>query len=337
VYAYSLSADDGSPIRAQIQHAADKFSDLNAMSDVEAAAAIRRDDIDILLDLTGFKAGGRFGICARRPARSHVSFRGFSASMGSRRVDYAIVDRIVGADDEEWSEARIFVPAPYYLYDFRAEASHEAVTRREYGLPEDGVVLCAFHKAFKITPDAFALWMDILSKVPNAVLWFRDLPDKAVGRLREQAHGHGVNAARLIFAPYESRTQARYFARHRLGDLMLDALHHNAVESACDALGEGLPVVTLRGSAMASRVGACLLTAAGLPDLIASTPQEYVELATTIAQDRNAISRLKKQLLDNRESAPLFDTTSSVQRLESVFKRIVERMKSGHPPTTFDL
>jgi predicted O-linked N-acetylglucosamine transferase (SPINDLY family) len=221
------------------------------------------------------------------------------------------------------------MPSTYYLYDFREPVSDVPVSRRDYGLPEDAFVYCAFHKAEKITPDAFELWMHLLVRVPRAVMWFLALPDAAATNLRAAAKLRGVDPSRLHFAPFELRAE-RYLPRQRLGDLMIDALHHNAMTTACDALGAGLPVLSLRGSSMASRAGESLLRAAGLPELVASGQDEFIELAVQLASDRSRLADFRSHLAD--QSAPLFDTTRRVRELASALAAIWKRHESGAAP-----
>lgn len=335
--AYSLAPDDGSAIRRQLRLATDAFIDLQALSDLGAARLMRDDDIDILLDVGGHTTGARFAITAQRPARLQVNYLGFSCSLASPRVDYAIVDRIVGSDDTEWTEARVYLPHTHFLYDFRMQPVPAAVTRRDYGLPDNAFVYCAFHRAEKISPDVFELWMRILAQVPRSVLWFRALSEQTARNLRARAAERSVDPARLVFAPFEASHDPRYLARHRLGDLMLDSLHHNAMTSACDALGAGLPVLTLRGSALASRAGESLVRAAGLPELVTDDQEMYVRTAVRLATDRNELQALKHRLAANRSTAPLFDTAGRVRALEAAFQEMYDRMMRGEPPASFDV
>lgn len=321
VYAYSLAADDGSAVRGKLRAAADHFRDLEATTDQDAAARIRRDDIDILIDAGGHTTRGRFGITARRPARLQALYLGFPGSLGSKRVDFAIVDRVVGASADEWSETLVHLPHTYYLYDFRAPVPELGLSRQQYGLPQNAFVFCAFHKAEKISPDAFALWMRILSQAPRAVLWLLALPAVAQRNLQRQAAAHGVDARRLVFAPFDSRD--RYLARQRLGDLMLDAVHHNAMTTACDALAAALPVLTLRGAAMASRAGESLLRAAGLPELVAADADTYVAQALRLAADPARLVAIRRRL--SARAGPLFDTAARVRELEAAFLEIWQR------------
>jgi protein O-GlcNAc transferase len=321
MYAYSLAPDDGSLARARLREAADCFRDLNHVSDEDAASIIRQDDIDLLLDVAGHTTGARFGIMAYRPARVQALYLGFSASLASSRVDYAIVDSVIAPRSEEWSESLVRLPHTWFLYDFRDPPSKTSVSRKEYGLPDDHFVYCAFHRPQKISPEAFQLWMRVLTRVARSVLWLLDLPETARQNLRRHAKLHGIDPARLIFAPFEPRDGLRYLARQRLGDLFLDSLHHSAMTTACDAMAGGLPLLTLPGPAMASRGGASLSRAAGLPELVVTDHASYVEKAVLLSTDAQRLKSYRKRLEDR--AGPLFDTAGRVRELESAFSDIL--------------
>lgn len=337
VYAYSLAADDGSAPRARIRGSADVFRDLQVASDDEAARLIRGDDVDVLVDAAGHTTGGRFGIVARRPARVQVNYLGFSCSLGSTRVDYAIADRVSAPSAGEWSESLAYVPAPFFLYDYRQALQHATPSRAEYGLPEDAFVFCAFHRAEKISPDGFSMWMEALSRTSRSILWLLAQTAPAAGNLRRQAALHGVDPSRLIFAPFEPRHGPRYLARQRLGGLFLDALHHTAATTACDALGAGLPLLTLPGTALSARISASLLCAAGLPELIAVNREAFVATAVRLAEDPGLLGEYRQRLIRNRSSAALFDTAARVRSLESAFEEMHVRAQRGEPPASFDV
>lgn len=326
LYAYSLAAHDHSSIGGRVRAAADHVRDLHAVPDQEAAATIRGDDIDILVDAGGHTTGSRFGITARRPARLQVNYLGFPGSLGSPRVDHAIVDRTVGGAPEEWIEGLAYLPHTYFLYDFRDSVPANMMSREEYALPEKAFVYCAFHKAEKISPDSFLLWARILHRVPHSVLWLLALSPAAQHNLRREAAGHEIDPARLFFAPFDPRE--RYLARQRLGDLMLDAVNHNAMTTACDALAATLPVLTLRGSAMASRAGESLLRAAGLPELVAPDRDAYVRMAVQLAADPTRLEAYRRTLA--ARTGPLFHTASRVRELEAAFLELWQQHASRH-------
>lgn len=336
LYAFPLMADDGSSAGQALRKAVDRLVDLHRLPDEAAAAAIRVHEIDILIDAGGHTTGARFGITARRPATLQVSYLGFAGSLGSTRVDYAMVDRAIAPAEaeHEWTEALAILPHTYYLYDFRSEIPPMPMARAEYGLPEDAFVYCAFHKAEKITPDAFDAWLRILQRVPMSVLWLPALA-AAQANLRAAARARGVDPARLHFAPFEPRE--RYLARQRLGDILLDCIHHSAMTTACDALGAGLPVLTLEGSAMASRAGPGMVRAAGLPELVAPNLRAFEEYAVQLALDRDRLTAIKAKLRSSRRSAPLFDAAGRIRAIERALEEMHRRAIEGSRPATFEV
>lgn len=336
-YAYSLAKDDGSRILRDVTGAAAACVDLTNLDDAAAAARIRADQVDILLDVGGHTTGGRFGITARRPATLQVQYLGFAGSLASRRVDYAIVDPAVAPRGaaREWAETLAYLPRTYYLYDFREPVPPLPISRRDYGIPEEAFVYCAFHKAEKITPPAFGMWMRILEQADGSVMWFLSLPVAAVENLRAAAKARGVDPARLRFAPFEPRE--RYLARQRLGDLMIDALHHSAMTTACDALAGGLPVLTMKGESMASRACESLVRAAGLPELVAPDAESFIDHAVRLAAGNGELAGLRKRLEGSRQRAPLFDTASRVRELEWALLHMHQRALRKEEPASFDV
>src|SRR5262249_24971930 len=156
--------------------------------------------------------------------------------------------------------------------------SEKTPSRRECGLPESGFIFCSFNNTFKITPKVLQLWMRLLHALPDSVLWLSHLNTIAQNNLRQEAENYGVAAERLIFAPRLPEI-SDHLARQRQADLFLDTLPYNAHTTANDALWAGLPVLTCLGETFAGRVAASLLHAIGLPELIASSLEDYEALA----------------------------------------------------------
>jgi protein O-GlcNAc transferase len=337
LYAYSLAPDDGSAARDAIRRNAHVFRDLAALGSADCAQQIRRDEIDILVDAAGHAEGGRFEIVAARPAPLQVLYLGYACTLGSSRVDYAILDAVVApiARAEDWSEQLAHLPDCYFLYDFRAKAKPVSLRREDYGLPIDRPVLCAFHKAEKIDPDTFALWMRILVARERTVLWLLADNDRAVANLRLAARQAGVDPARLLFSGREAHEH--YLARLGLADLFLDALHHNAIVTACDCLAAGLPVLTRRGTTLTSRAGESLLRAANLADLVADDSDAYLRKALELIDDAGQVTALRRRIQEERRRAPLFDTASQVRALEAVFAEMWRKHAAGRKPASFSV
>ena len=152
--------------------------------------------------------------------------------------------------------------------------------------------------------------------------------------LRLEAVKRGIASERLIFA---SRIQSNedHLARLRLADLFLDTFYYNAHTTACDALWVGLPVLTCPGKNFASRVAGSLLSAVGLPELIAHSPAEYEALALRLACNPAWLASVKQKLTQHRRTFPLFDTKRFTRHIEAAYQTMWERYQRGEPPRSF--
>jgi predicted O-linked N-acetylglucosamine transferase (SPINDLY family) len=171
--------------------------------------------------------------------------------------------------------------------------------------------------------------MRILRRVEGSVLWlFADNPT-AVENLRREAITRKIGPERLVFA--KRMDLPEHLARHRAADLFIDTWPCNAHTTASDALWAGLPVLTHAGESFASRVAASLLTAIRLPELIASTPEDYEELTVQLATDAERLALIRKKLADNRSTAPLFDTRLYARHLEAAYIQMHDRCRANLP------
>jgi protein O-GlcNAc transferase len=200
-------------------------------------------------------------------------------------------------------------------------------------LPEKGLVFCCFNNSFKILPPMFDIWMRLLAQVPGSVLWL--LEDNAIvaGNLRREAQARGIAPERLVFAP--RTTPAEHLARQKLADLFLDTLPYNAHTTGSDALWVGLPIVTCPGPTFSSRVAASLLKAAGLTETITDSLEAYEALALRLARDPGLLVAIKAKLAANRNTCALFDTIRMTRHLESAYRTMWQRQRSGQQPAAF--
>jgi len=330
--AISIGPDDKSELRNRLKNAFDHFLDVNSLSDDEIAYQIRQNEIDVLVDLTGFTQHARSCIFARRPAPIQINYLGFPATMGASYIDYVIADKTVlpESHQQHFSEKIVYLPHSYQANDSKRAISEKKFSREEMGLKDASFVFCCFNNSFKILPETFDCWVRILKQVEGSVLWLLEGNATAAENLKEEARRRGLNAQRLVFAPRISSPD--HLARHRCADLFLDALPYNAHTTASDALWAGLPVLTQIGETFAGRVAASLLNAVGLPELVTSTAQEYEELAVDLATNRGKMAALKSKLAHNRSTMPLFDTQLFTRHLERSYEAMYERHKRGLPP-----
>lgn len=334
VYGYSLHPGDGSDIRWEIASTCDEFRELSSVSDADAAHQIFNDRIDILVDLAGYTLGSRTEILAYRPAPVQVSYLAYHETMGADFIDYHITDAVASPPGQErfWVERLVYLPDSFFIYNNKQAIPEMPITRADAGLPDQGFVFTAFHRAEKIEPVVFDIWMRLLRTVPGSVLWLLELEPIAERNLEREAEARGIEAERLIFAPRFPFEQ--HLARLRLADLFLDTLWFNAHTTACDALWAGLPVLSCAGETIWARVGASLLNAIELPELVTSSTDEYEQRALYLAAHPDALRALREKLCERRVSAPLFNTERTVRNLERAYEMMWARHRAGESPET---
>jgi protein O-GlcNAc transferase len=337
VFVYSFGPDDGSLYRRSIVGSADRFVDLGAMNDVDAANHIAADGIDILIDLNGQTGAARMGIPARRPAPVQAVWLGYPGTSGAAWNDYLIADRIVAPAGEAafFVETLCLLPHSYLVTDDRQPIATGRMTRADAGLPEDAFVFASFNNSYKIGPGIFDCWMGLLRKLENSVLWLPQFDPARQQRLRQEAANRRVDPARLLFAPRLPKEW--HLRRLALADLALDTFAYNGHTTTCDALWAGLPVLTMAGQTFARRVSASLLTAIGLPELIVTTIAAYEQRALMLAQNRHQLSVLRSRLQHRRKSMTLFDTTRFARDLERAFAAMWARYAAGGRPALIEI
>jgi len=336
VFAYALTPDDGSPVRRRIASDVDAFRDVSGRAAAEIAAQVRADGIDVAVDLTGYTTGARPELFAMRPAPVNVAYLGFLGTSSAPFIDYMIVDRVAvppGAE-EYFSEQLVFLPDSLWCYG-RPPLTDSPPPRVAVGLPPQGFVFCGFHNAFKIGPEIFSRWMELLRRVPGSVLWVLARSPEAGRNLRREAERRGIDPERIVSAPALPHDQ--HLARHAAADLFLDTPGFSAATTCLDALWQGLPVLGCPTATLAGRQSASALAALGLPELIAKDLDDYVDRAAHLATDAGALAAVRQRLRAARREAPLFDMAARVRELEAGFSAMVERARAGLPAASLEI
>ncbi|HRW64226.1 MAG TPA: tetratricopeptide repeat protein [Candidatus Competibacter sp.] len=329
---YALCGDDGSDYYQRIKADADRFVDLAGASNADIAARIHVDGIHILIDLMGYTAYARSEVFALQPAPVQVSYLGYPGTMGAPFMPYIIADPIVLPEELRccFSENPIYLPECYQVNDRWQEIAETGIRRVDQDLPEQGFVFCCFNQIQKLEPILFSIWMRILHRVPDSVLWLYSENEEARDNLRATATACGVAGERLVFAKRLSKD--RHLERHRLADLFLDTRIYGAHTTASDALWAGLPVLTCMGETFPARVAASLLQAMEIPELITHSLEEYEEQAVQLATRPADLTLLRDKLTYNRLRTSLFDTERFVRHLERAYELVWDRHVRGLSP-----
>lgn len=326
VIAYSYGVDDNSPSRKRLELAFDQFNDIRNLNDIEAANKINADQIDILVDLTGFTQTSRTGIVALKPAAISINWLGYPGTMGEVATeknnvplfDYLLADATIAPKQTDFSEKLLYLPC--YQPNDSQRPIGKTTPKVAQNLPEDAFVFCCFNQSFKITAEVFAVWLRLLQQAPNSVLWLLDCNPWAKSNLQHQAEKAGIDKNRLIFAPRIAI--ADHQARHAHADLFLDTLPYNAHTTAGDALFMRLPVLTCMGETFASRVAASILHRVNMLELITESLAEYEQKALYFAQNTEKLAQLKQKLNTNIEHSALFNPTQFARDLEQQYLTI---------------
>jgi predicted O-linked N-acetylglucosamine transferase (SPINDLY family) len=326
VIAVDNGSADVSAMTARLKQAFDGWLDIGDLTDEEAAEKIRAAEIDILVNLNGYFGKHRMGVFARRPAPVHVNYLGFPGTLGATYMDYILADDVVIPPGEErfYDEKVVRLAGSYQVNDDRGRTVAAIPSRMGAGLPPKGFVFCNFNQAYKLTPETFAGWMRILTRVDGSVLWLLEEVAPFAENIARHARAQGVAPERILFAPH--LPPAQHLARLSLADLFLDGLPYNAHTTASDALWSGVPVLTQAGMAFPGRVAASLLRAAGLADLITANTDDFERQAVTLATDPAALATVKKRL--TRDS-PLFDTDLFRHRVEAAYQKMWQTWLAG--------
>lgn len=334
IIAFSFGTGQPDEMHARLVKAFDQFYDVSKQSDLEIAAMARNMEIDIAIDLVGFTGNSRTGIFALRPAPVQLNYHTYAATMGAPFIDYVIADPVVIPKEDFgfYSEKIVQLPNCYVVNDSKRPIADSIPTRSALGLPETGFVFCCFNNHYKFTPDVFSIWMRLLTKIDGSVLWLKGYggTEAIKQNLCHEAKNRGVDPERLIFAAHLPMSE--HLARHKHADLYLDTFYHGAGTTCNDALWAGLPVLTCYGKTLAGRVAASILSAVGLPELIAHSHEEYESMALNLAINSDTLAAIRHKLAANSRTFPLFNASMFARHIEAAFSVMWNRSQQGLAP-----
>ncbi|KAG8054227.1 hypothetical protein GUJ93_ZPchr0001g30703 [Zizania palustris] len=341
VFCYALSRDDGTEWRQRIRSEAEHFIDMSSMSSDVIAKVINEDKIHILINLNGYTKGARNEIFALQPAPIQVSYMGFPGTTGASYIDYLITDEFVSPlkFSHIYSEKLVHLPHCYFVNDYKQKnqdvldpvCPHK---RADYGLPEDKFIFACFNQLYKMDPDIFDTWCNILKRVPNSALWLLRFPAAGEMRLRAYAISKGVREDQIIFTNVAAKNE--HIRRSALADLFLDTPLCNGHTTGTDVLWAGLPMITLPLEKMATRVAGSLCLATGIgEEMVVNSLEEYEERAVSLAENPSKLEVLTNKLKAVRRTCPLFDTARWVKNLERAYLHMWHLYCSGRHPRHF--
>ena len=326
IYAYDATPSENTLERKTLIDLFDFHRNIFSIDDENAAAIIDKDDIDILIDLTGYTNNSRAFIAPQLPHTITMNWLGYPGTMGFTQekslYDYILADDFIIPKEDEKYYAESVLKLPFAYQPNIENRSHiSQKTRKDYGIPDDAFVYCAFNQSFKITEFIFNVWLILLKRHPKSILWLTYSNRWATENLKKYAETHGIDSQRILFAMREPNKD--HIARHALADIYLDTLPYNAHTSASDALSMHLPIVTLKGKTFPSRVAGSLLHSLGLDELITEDAESYINCVTHLTEDSEYRATIIEKLKKAKEKSPIFQPKLFTKALEAIYLRII--------------
>ena len=319
-------------ITERISKQCKNFIDVSNISDLELINLSKKIGINIAINLNGFTNNSRTKIFSGRLSPIQINAIGYPSTMMATYMDYIIADEIVIPQKNQkfFKEKIIYLPFFYHISDDKKKISNKNYTYKDFNLPSDKFIFCCFNNILKINPHIFSLWMRILKKNENSVLWLKSDKTNIIKNLKLEADKFKINSDRIIFA--NRLESSENLASYKLADLFLDTFPYNAHVTGCDALYSGLPILTLCGESFASRVGASLLNTLNMNELIAYSETEYVNKAYNLSINKKKITELKQELSNPLTISKLFNSNLYVEKIETAYIEILEGLKNKNTP-----
>jgi protein O-GlcNAc transferase len=287
------------------------------MSDEQVADTIRRDEIDILIDLSMHMDRNRLLVFARKPAPVQVTYLAYVSTTGLEAIDYRLTDAYLdppGTEGGRYTEESVRLPR-YWCY----AAAPEAPEVGELPALKRGYVTFGCLNNFcKVNDGVLEAWAQVLKGVPGSRLLVHAPEGNHRERVWRMLEGMGVARARCEFAG--SMTLTEYYERYQRIDVALDPFPYAGGTTTCDALWMGVPVVTLRGERAVGRGGVSILSSLGVPQWIARTREEYVEIARGLAGEVAWLAEWRRSLREQMRRSPLMDAADFARGFEEALR-----------------
>ena len=318
VFCYSdVTAPD--EVTEELRAHASVWRDIAGLSDERVAARVRDDRIDVLVDLTMHSADSRLLVFARKPAPVQVTYLAYCSTTGLETMDYRITDPCLdppGQGTAHYSEQSIWLRETYWCYRPVVPIEVREAPALTIGTPTFGCL----NDFAKVGPPTLAIWCRLLEAVPASRLLLHAPEASPRQRVRDFLSREGIDPERVSFVGRVPL--ADYLEIHHRIDIALDPFPFGGGRTTCDALWMGVPVVSLLGTTGVGRGGASILSNVGMPELLASSPEEYVRIAADLARDTLRLNELRLGLRQRMKRSPLMDERRFARSMESAFREM---------------
>ena len=311
-------------VTARLQGLVPHWRSVASMTDEQIADLIRKDRIDILVDLAGHTASNRLMVFARKPAPVQVTWLGYPNTTGLKTIDYRLTDAFADPPGiTELFNSEHLIRLPRCAWCFRPVEPAPTVTAPPV---ETGnrITFGCFNAMPKINAPLLRLWSKILHAAPGSRLLLKNAAlrrSSAQQDVRNVLEAEGIASDRIELVGHFSEL-ADHLACYGRVDIALDTFPYHGTTTTCEALWMGVPVVSMAGRTHASRVGVSLLSNIGLPELVAQTGEDYVKIAADLASDPSRLLHLRSTLRHRMETSPVMDAPQFARDVEDTYRQM---------------
>ena len=326
IYAFSHGPDKKNNVwRKAVISYFKKFYKIYNMTNDEIINLANDNQLDIAVDLSGLTKYSRNELFYNRVAPIQINYLGYPGTSGLKSMDYILADKNVIKENEKkyFTEKVYYLPNCYIpsVNDISRKSSIKMCSRTEFNLPENKIIFCAFHNPLKINPDIFNVWMKILKKTKNSVIWIKANDDLARENLKKEAQKRSVDPDRLIFTRGIENIND-HLKRLKLADIFLDTYPYNSHSTVYDYLKANLPMIIMEGNSFPSRVGSSIYASIGLSELVARNYLDYENIAIDLANDKSKLLKIKTKINIQVEKNYLFNSKKFTLDLEDIYYKL---------------
>lgn len=292
---------------------------IHGQSDQAVVELIRRDQIDILVDLTLHMDGHRLGVFALKPAPVQITWLGYPGTTGVSAIDYRITDSLLDPPGREsfYTEKSQRLPDSFWCYD---PLTFETTVSPLPATSTGKITFGCLNNFCKVTDETLTLWAQVLRSIPESRLLLLAPEGATRARVKNKL---GVMSDRIEFVAYQPRSE--YLKLYHRIDLGLDTFPYNGHTTTLDALWMGVPVISLQGSTAVSRAGLSLMTNLGLPEFVTANASDYIQRAKQFAGNPGLLAELRTSLRGRMEQSPLMDAAHFAHGLENAYREVWQK------------
>jgi protein O-GlcNAc transferase len=328
IYGFSLKKSDNSTLFNQIKDSFDKFYEIYGLSNSEIHEICSTQSIDIAVDLAGYTNHSKPLLFFERLAPIQISYAGYLGGMASNSYDYIVVDPYLLNPEEQkyFLEKKIFLPC-YQTSSISRFKGTDHFNNKLSFLDKKVFTFCCFNNNYKYNPFIIDIWARILNSSENVKLQLSSDSDDCEFNLSHEFRKRDVSSNKIEYIRRTSRLN--YYKNLSNADLFLDTYPYNAGVTANDALYFNLPILTLRGMSIASRICSSILNCSNLGELIATSPEDYIQKALHYANNPNKIFELKKYILNHKEYFEIYNMNNFARNIEFAYKDCISQYQKN--------